>query len=244
MDIEKREYYDISESASRQKDHPATLAISEAAEASQRILDLGCGEGTRLGLLRTNGDRYGVDISEYAVGRAKKKYPKVKFYQGDITKLPFKSIFFDLVYSMFVLEHVRQPEELLKEAVRVLKKRGTLIIGAPNFGSPNRRSPNSKEGKISKLIKGLSVPGTYGLSWKQVEPRRGKYFIDADTVVEPNMISLIKYLRHLGLTIVHASSLWEIDEFSLKQLLFRILGRLKVYPFTYWGPQIFVTAKK
>ena len=242
--MNQKEYYRIAHEASLDNTHPAVLEIKRLATGSRKILDLGCGEGTRLGLLKTNGDRYGIDISEYAINKAKKKYPRVDFFQGDITKLPFKSNFFDLVYSMFVLEHVRQPEELLKEAIRVLKKKGTLIIGAPNFGSPNRRSPNSKEGKISKLIRGLSVSNTTGLSWKQVEPRKGKYFIDADTVVEPNMISLIKYLKNLGLTITQASSLWEIDEFSLKQLLFRILGVLGVYPFVFWGPQIFVIAKK
>lgn len=242
--MNQKEYYRIAHEASLDNTHPAILEIRRIATGSKRILDLGCGEGTRLGLLKTNAEKVGVDINDYAINKAVKKYSGVEFLKADIEKLPFEKESFDLVYSVFVLEHVRQPEELLKEAVRVLKKGGTLIIGAPNFGSPNRRSPNSKEGKISKLIKGLFVSSSTGLSWKRVEPRKGKYFIDADTVVEPNMVSLIKYLKHLRLKIVSASSLWEIDEFSPKQLLFKILGRLKVYPFVYWGPQIFVTAKK
>lgn len=242
--MNQKEYYRIAHEASLDNTHPAILEIKKFATGSKRILDLGCGDGTRLGLLETSAEKVGVDISDYAINKAVKKYSGVEFLKADIEKLPFEKESFDLVFSMFVLEHVQNPEKVLKEAIRVLKKGGILILAAPNFGSPNRRSPNSKEGKISKLIKGLSVSDSIGLSWKQVEPRKGKYFIDADTVVEPNMISLIKYLRNLGLTITQASSLWEIDEFSLKQLLFRILSVLGVYPFIFWGPQIFVTAKK
>lgn len=245
MTKKEQKYYEIAAEASENLTHPAVVAIKKAAKSAKKILDLGCGEGTRLVNLTTKGERFGVDISDYAIKKARKKYPEVRFIKTNIERLPFSSNFFDLVYSMFVIEHVANPEKVLREAVRVLKNGGTFIIGAPNYGAPNRRSPNSSKNKLVKLIKSFyQKPSKNSLGWTKVKPRKGKYFIDADTQVEPYVLSLIHLLKNLGLEIGQASSLWEIDDFSFKQLPFKILGVLKIPPFVWWGPQIFVVAKK
>lgn len=49
--------------------------------------------------------------------------------------LPFPDNSFDIVYSTNVLEHVDDPEKVLKEAVRVLKPGGTLLFIYPNYHS-------------------------------------------------------------------------------------------------------------
>lgn len=240
----RQEYYEISEEASKNKTHSAVVAIKKVASSSSKILDLGCGDGTRLAGLKTKGEKVGVDISEYAINKGKKKFKNINLIKGDISNLPFKDGSFDFIYSMFVIEHVECPEKVLKEAFRVLQKGGTFILAAPNYGAPNRRSPNSREGKFSKLFWGLGKEKEEGLGWTRVEPQEGKYFVDADTVVEPYIVSLLEYLKSLGFKIVKASSLWEIDEFFLKQLPFKILGRLGINPLVWWGPQIFIITKK
>ncbi len=47
--------------------------------------------------------------------------------------LPFSDDSFDIVYSSNVLEHVLDPGQVLREAVRVLKPGGTLQIVCPNY---------------------------------------------------------------------------------------------------------------
>jgi ubiquinone/menaquinone biosynthesis C-methylase UbiE len=47
--------------------------------------------------------------------------------------LPFPDNTFDIVYSSNVLEHVGDPTQVLREAVRVLKPGGTLQIVCPNY---------------------------------------------------------------------------------------------------------------
>ena len=241
---EKDEYYKVSEEASRNKTHPAVVAINEFAKNAKKILDMGCGDGTRLASLETQGEKLGVDVSDFAIQRGEKKYRNLKLIRGDVANLPFKDKSFDFVYSMFVIEHVESPEKVLKEAFRILAKGGTLILAAPNYGAPNRRSPNSREGRLSKLFKRVRGVGRNSLNWTKVTPPEGEYFIDVDTLVEPYIVSLLKYLKNLGFKIVKASSLWETDEFSLKQLPFKILGRLGINSFVWWGPQIFIIAKK
>jgi SAM-dependent methyltransferase len=49
--------------------------------------------------------------------------------------LPFPTGSFDVAFSYYVLEHVRDPERVLREAIRVLKPGGHLYFVFPNFGS-------------------------------------------------------------------------------------------------------------
>ncbi len=239
----QREYYRVAEKASEDTNYLPYQFLGRLASKAKRILDLGCGEGTRLALLRTKGERYGVDISKTAIKIAQRKFPKIKFLRGDIENLPFTARLFDLVYSMFVLEHTENPEKVLREAARVLAKGGFLLLAAPNYGSPNRRSPNSKEGKLEKLSTKRHIDKD-SLGWTTVIPQKSKYAIDIDTTIEPYIGTLVPFLENLGLKIQKTSSLWDVDEFSVKQLPLRILGGLGISPFVWWGPQLFVIAKK
>lgn len=54
---------------------------------------------------------------------------------GEGENLPFLSNTFDIVYSTNVLEHVRRPEKVLEEAIRVCRAGGTIQIVTPNYGS-------------------------------------------------------------------------------------------------------------
>ena len=49
--------------------------------------------------------------------------------------LPFESDTFDVVFSTNVLEHVLDPEKVIREAIRVCKPGGTIQIVTPNYGS-------------------------------------------------------------------------------------------------------------
>ncbi|MEM2512589.1 MAG: class I SAM-dependent methyltransferase, partial [Ignisphaera sp.] len=80
------------------------------------------------------GEVYGVDIDEQAVALARKR--GIEAYIADLSKdsLPFPNEFFDLVLSLEVIEHLANPDNMLKEAYRVLRKGGYLLISTPNLG--------------------------------------------------------------------------------------------------------------
>src|SRR4051812_12999375 len=99
---------------------------------TSRVLDVGCGVGQVVGRLADAGfDAYGVDVSEPNIQRAQKVCPKCQLYDGK--KLPFADQFFDSVGALNVLEHVEQPEEFLRELVRVTRIAGRLVVSSPNF---------------------------------------------------------------------------------------------------------------
>ena len=205
MDIRNGLYYKIAKEGSLDKTHPSFELISKYGQNANRILDIGCGEGTRLSLINNKkAKKIGVDQSSVAISLARKQYPSIKFLKTE-NKLPFPDLYFDFVYSAFVLEHTTNPEEFLKEAVRVLAPNGVLLVVAPNFGSPNRASPNNKIPRFFKLFKGIGndllllfTSKINRLNWQHVKPQRKYDKIDADTTVEPYLLTLEKYLNNLG----------------------------------------------
>jgi ubiquinone/menaquinone biosynthesis C-methylase UbiE len=248
---EKEKYWALAEKGSLDTEHPGMKLLLKIAQGKHSILDLGCGEGTRLGLIKGDGKNLtGIDVSEMAIKKAKAKYPQNSFVSGNIEKLPFPDGSFDFVYSAFVFEHLDKPEEVLQEALRVLKPGGKLLIIAPNYGAPNRASPPYKGNRINKLINGLIHDFSLSneLDWQKVKPitDADTYEMDWDTTVEPYLGSLIQYLKSLGLKIIKAASSWEEEESgaSLMQKLFRFLGERSVYPFKYWGPHLVMLAEK
>lgn len=250
---EKDEYYDLAKKGSSDIDHPGMRALFKYAKKAEKILDFGCGEGTRLGLLVGKGKKlYGIDLSKKAIRRAKSKYPEIEFIAGNIKDIDI-GCDFDLVYSAFVLEHTRNTEELLIELIKKLKREGILLLIAPNYGAPNRASPVAKYNRASKLITGFVkdmvriLVKVRKLGWRKVEPITDKkYEMDFDTTIEPYLGTLVVFFNSNKMKILSVSSVWEreLENVKIHQKIFRLLGERGVYPFKYWGPHFLVVAEK
>lgn len=91
------------------------------------ILDMGCGNKP-YSLIFDKEKYIGIDLP---VSDSANKEEKMADVYGSVLQLPFKSNHFDTVISLQVLEHVPEPQKMLKEAHRVLKKGGHLILTAP-----------------------------------------------------------------------------------------------------------------
>lgn len=76
-----------------------------------KVIDLGCGLGTQTVYLAEKGfDAIGIDISETAVKKAKKRAEdtgvNANFVAGDVTNMPFEDEQFDFVYDRGCLHHL------------------------------------------------------------------------------------------------------------------------------------------
>ena len=98
---------------------------------NNRILDVGCGLGTYVRKLRDfSDDVYGVDIDPDKVAQAQRQLEHI--YLAPAEQLPFPDAYFDVVLLHEVLEHVRDDYQAVREAYRVAKVGGRLVIFAPN----------------------------------------------------------------------------------------------------------------
>lgn len=102
-----------------------------------KVVDIGFGSGDFLHLLTVNSpDRnfevYGLDYSEMAVKRATSILPEGNFRTGDVYDLPYDDDFFDQVFCIQTLEHLKNPKQVVKEMDRVCKLNGLILISVPN----------------------------------------------------------------------------------------------------------------
>lgn len=95
------------------------------------ILDVGCGTGANLEMLKQFGEAEGVDVSDDALEFCKAKGLKV--HKGLAENLPFADESFDLVTALDVVEHLDDDIAGLKEMNRVLKPDGKTLIFVPAF---------------------------------------------------------------------------------------------------------------
>ncbi len=108
----------------------------------KRILEIGCGIGRTVSYIDGCREFIGTDLSEEAVSQANREFanrPDVRFFVMDAMNLEFEDDYFDVVIAKEVIEHLLQPELALREAFRVLKHDGVLLLTSPNRDSLHLR---------------------------------------------------------------------------------------------------------
>ena len=98
----------------------------------QAVLEIGCGGGETASILAGDTQHYiGIDPDENRIREAQKKYHTVDFRVGNGECLAFEDACFDLVLFTLSLHH-QDSAASLKEAGRVLKPNGKLVILEPS----------------------------------------------------------------------------------------------------------------
>ncbi len=96
-------------------------------------ITLDAGSGTGLITRYLSGIVIACDLNLWNLERAKTRVI-ADFVQCDLSALPFRTIF-DNIVSSEVLEHISQPEKAVREFRRVLKPRGRFIGSVPSQSS-------------------------------------------------------------------------------------------------------------
>jgi len=166
-----RDYYDefsVRYEDNREHGYHALLNELEADAirphiANKTVLELGCGTGQILSLLREDAAQLvGMDLSSGMLQKSKERGFCVT--QGDITQIPFKGGQFDAVYSVKTLPHVQELDRGFREIDRVLKPGGYLFLEFYNANSLRGlkwQIKNVLPGKISDSTHEKSVYTKY-----------------------------------------------------------------------------------
>jgi ubiquinone/menaquinone biosynthesis C-methylase UbiE len=102
---------------------------------SGRVLDIGCGSGSMSRLIAGSfpqAEVVGVDLREqyldFARARARDEgIRNLTFRHGDVFALPFPDASFDVVWSKYLLQWLREPKSALAEMKRVTKPGGFVV---------------------------------------------------------------------------------------------------------------------
>ena len=83
----------------------ARALLSRIPRDIRSILDYGCGQGSKIGILEEmfpNSEIFGIDISGNAIKKANERFPQHKFVLFDGRSAPFPDESFDLVFSWHI----------------------------------------------------------------------------------------------------------------------------------------------
>jgi ubiquinone/menaquinone biosynthesis C-methylase UbiE len=121
----------------------ATLKKVPASPSGPVLIDIGCGTGANLPVLRETlgkkGRVFGLDFSPHALKFASAYLNNhlhvegVSLSQGDALALPLADECADVVTMMDVLEHLSDDDLALQEVHRILKPGGALVLTVPAY---------------------------------------------------------------------------------------------------------------
>jgi SAM-dependent methyltransferase len=128
-----------------------------------RILDVGCGNGSRLERFRKLGwQAEGQEVDGEAAAEAR-RIAGVPVHLGALKEVGFPDASFDAITMSHVIEHVDDPVSLLQECRRILRAGGILIVRTPNVDSYGHRH--------------------FGAFWRGLEPPRHLHLFSQQTLL-------------------------------------------------------------
>jgi 2-polyprenyl-3-methyl-5-hydroxy-6-metoxy-1,4-benzoquinol methylase len=110
--------------------------LLERVAESERVLDVGCGEGAFSAELAAAGARaVGIDVAEQPLRRGRERHPDadLRLVPAD-ARWPLQDASFDVVWAGEVMEHVADTAGWLSEIRRVLRPGGRLLLSTPDHG--------------------------------------------------------------------------------------------------------------
>jgi methionine biosynthesis protein MetW len=109
------------------------LLVADMVEPGSRVLDIGCGDGALLALLRDrkNVDGRGIEISREGVNACLAKGLPVIQGDADTDLGDYPDDAFDYVILSQTIQATRQPKSVLEQLLRIGRR---AIVSFPNFG--------------------------------------------------------------------------------------------------------------
>lgn len=138
--------------------HDVIFDLATSVGDVKTVIEFGVGLGNlaaRLAAALKPAEMIGVDFNQ---DYARACPPSVRFELCDLNsgRLDYDDGYFDLGIACEVIEHLSNPDNLMKEASRVIKSGGHFIISTPNLAAWQNR--------FMLLIR--LVPLQYEISWK------------------------------------------------------------------------------
>jgi SAM-dependent methyltransferase len=203
--------------------------IGPAGENRARLLDVGCGLGTQAAKLWLRGwEAHGIDASESMLRLGQWRSPvvhkSVRMVRGVAESLPFQDSSFDLVMCQGAMDHFADPRQFVREAARLLKPGGRLIIALANYESLSCRIGHALHSLMGLI--GVVTPARYRF-WGIPEDHTFKGSYRLMKGLTRGRLRLVKmYGASLFLFLPPWRGLLELLSFPAAFATFRVMDRL------------------
>lgn len=109
------------------------IVAAAKLKAGDRVLDVGTGTGVLIPHIRRFGvtDLIGCDLSEPMLAEARKRYPEVQVWCGDVIDFPSQLGPFDAIFFNAVFGNMWDQRETLSVSAELLAEGGRIIISHP-----------------------------------------------------------------------------------------------------------------
>jgi 2-polyprenyl-3-methyl-5-hydroxy-6-metoxy-1,4-benzoquinol methylase len=180
-----------------------------------RILDVGCGDGFHLSLLREYGKKNwtleGIDLDRRAIKAATQSGLKV--HLGSVEEIDLPNENYDLIFMIQTIEHVEKPDAVLRAIHKLLRKGGRLVIVTDNTDSIDFKFFRRHHWGGYHFPRHWNLFNRHSLT--KLAENKGFEIEDFTTIVSPvNWV----YSIHNWL-VDHKKPKWLINRFTLKSSL-------------------------
>lgn len=119
---------------------PHSWPLESVSQGNKHFLDIGCSTGTKLIEFAKRGyNVWGVDVDADAIAICKELLPRGHFIQGELQEIDLPAGYFDYIRIDNALEHMPNPQEVVRTCYRLLKDQGKLLIYIPHGRSLSMR---------------------------------------------------------------------------------------------------------
>lgn len=236
-----KSYYQISDQAATQytaSAQPFHCDLVNRIKSGTSVLELGCGSAHLCPFVEAAGGRYtGMDYSAELLKNNMARFPRARFLTIQ-TELDEK---FDLVVSLYTIEHVVDPTSYLGRMLEFCRPGGLIAIICPDFVESPDFPPSFWYGRtarrcreklatfsfvdalahlvdlfwVARRWKKRARAADCGAFWINLKPRvffELNYSIDVDAVHLPRLKDLVCWLgQHGGSIIATSQTLPDID---------------------------------
>lgn len=175
------------------------------SKSGARCLDLGCGQGNTTRLLAAvlqSPDCLGLEHDARLVEHAA-MHPEnpagARFQQGDATALPFPDASFDVVFCRYLLIHIADPTQVVREMLRVVAPGGVVVAYEIDFTGVFSHPPDPATETLRRIWVGLFQ-----------NPAGGR--------------RLLEDFRAAGATILHSGAVTHVEDADRMRRIYRLSG--------------------
>lgn len=191
------------------------LKACKGLGADARILDVGCGDGFHLKLLKDFGQKSwhleGIDMSDRAVEIGQRN--GIEIHQGIVQTINLPKASYDLAFMIATIEHVDHPKEVLEAVRSLLKPGGRIVIVTDNTDTLD-----------FNLFKGRHWGGYhFPRHWNLFNPntiKRLAQITDMEVVELGTIVSPVNWVYSIRNRLLDwGAPKWLINQFSLNSTL-------------------------